>query len=158
MGDSSPSDTPGDPSREAEDRFIEDPYDPQILFLLDSEDEAEVNNSVSFRPLSFVMPNNDNYVIKLASTRKLEELPSEEQVVEELVDEPLCQLKADGELPLKKGVASGTGGSSKPPSKVLKTSLPMFDAKLRVSHEVRKYPSDCNAELRRTLVSEIPLS
>ena len=93
----------------------------------------------------------DNHVLKLASARKQEELLSEEQIVEELVDDPVCHLKTDGELPPKKGAVESAG---KAPDKLTKKSPPMFDAKLRLLDEASKYPSDCNVELRWMLVNK----
>jgi Retroviral aspartyl protease len=175
MGDDSPvslDDEVEEPSGEApendndaddedEERLVEDPYDPQTLSLLESEheggDDAE-ERSFSFNPLSFVSVDEDNYVLKLASARKQEELLSEEQIVAELVDDPVRHLKTDGELPPKKGAVVGTSSAGKAPAKLTKKSPPMFDAKLRLSREAGKYPSDRSVELRRTLVSTVEIN
>ena len=144
-----------DTDDKAEECLVEDPYDPQNLSLFESEHEGEDNTedrSFSFNPLSFMSMDEDNYVLKPASTRKQEELLSEEQIVAELVDDPVHHLKTDGELPTKKGAVPSAG---KAPDKLTKKSPPMFDAKLRLLDEASKYPSDCSVELRWMLVSTI---
>jgi hypothetical protein len=86
MGDEHPSDTTGDPEGdtnepsgdppegeilsddEENDRLVEDPYNPQHADISDTEDEGEADNGISFGPLSFVAADEDNYVLKLASS------------------------------------------------------------------------------------------
>ena len=97
-----------DADDEAEERLVEDPYDPQNHTMLESEHENEEEaeeRTFSFNLLSFVSVDEDNYVLKLASARKQEELLSAEQIAAELVDDPVRHLKMDGELPSKKGAS-----------------------------------------------------
>ena len=126
--------------------------------MLESEHEGEEEaqeRTFSFNQLSFISVDEDNYFLKLTSARKQEELLSAEQIVAELVDDPVHHLKTDGELPTKKGAVPSAG---KAPAKLTKKSPPMFNVKLRLLHEAGKYPSDCNVELRWTLVSAVEIN
>src|SRR6266446_6465552 len=102
--------------------------------------------------MGIIDPSEDNYALKLASAQRADSLLSEEKIVTELVDEPVHRFKTEGQLPLPKPETEIV------PAKVTKKNPPMFNAKLRLSREAGKYPTDWSDNLRRTLTSLVEIN
>src|SRR5258708_10051367 len=82
--------------------------------------------------LSFIRDSEDNYVLKLATVRD--------------------------NMGVSNSASQVTDSSgSKIPDKIVKHSPPILDAKLRLSHEVGKYPADRSADIRCTLTAEVKI-
>jgi len=88
----------------------------------------------------------------LALAQRAEKLFSEERIIAELVDEPVLAFKTEGQMPLQKLEPNMV------PTKVTKKAPPMFNAKLRLSREVGKYPTERSADLRRTLTGLVEIN
>src|SRR6266446_6223898 len=102
--------------------------------------------------MGIIDPSEDNYALKLASAQRADSLLSEEQIVTELVDEPVRRFKTEGQLPLPKPETEAV------PAKITKKNPPMFDAKFRLSREAGKYPTDRSADLHRTLTGLVDIN
>ncbi len=137
-GEPSPEpDYTGSPvGNEVEDQYIDNPYDPENLEIIDKYNgllEAQVK-SPSFNMLSFIDATANKGVLQLASGHA-----SENKSIPEI------------------GSQSSTSDGSKVPNKVIKQSPPILDAKLRLLHEVGKYPSERSADLCHTLTAEVKI-
>jgi hypothetical protein len=155
-GGDPPAEMPEEPVADDDeaDRFVEDPYEPEDqLDELDTESEGEVAfGYVGLRGMGFVDATEDNYALKLASAQQADRLLSEERLIAELVDEPVRRFKLEGQVPLRKSEPEMV------PAKLIKKNPPMFDAKLRLSREAGKYPTDRSADLRRTLTGLVEIN
>src|SRR5258708_2281294 len=95
-----------------EEQLINDPYEEDILDIEDEEDPdagqfsmlcfTDVNDELDcdahFGSMTFVDPTDDNYTIKLALAQRAKKLLSQEEIVAELVDNPVLKFKSDGQL------------------------------------------------------------
>jgi hypothetical protein len=151
-----PTEVPEEPLADDDkaDCFVEGPYEPNDQpDKLDSKPEGEVAfGYIGLRGMGFVDTTEDNYALKLVSTQQADRLLSEEQLVAELVDEPIHQFKLEGQIPLQKPEPETV------PAKLMKKNPPMFNVKLRLSWEVGKYPTDCSTDLQITLTGLIEIN
>ena len=80
---------------------VEDEEDPDVgqfstLHFADIDDELDCD--AHFGSMTFVDPTDDNYTIKLALAQRAKKLLSQEEIVAELVDNPVLKFKAEGQL------------------------------------------------------------
>src|SRR5260221_1879724 len=115
-----------------EEQLVNDPYeeDPDVgqfstLHFTDVDDELDCD--AHFGSMTFINPTNDNYALKLASAQRAEKLLSQEEIVAELVDNPVLKFKAEGQLTKKPGPKPKVPGAKIAPKVTL-----VFDMKFRI--------------------------
>jgi len=110
-------------------QFIDNPYEEDVYGEENDEDpesgqfsticfvdiDDEIDGETYFRSMTFIDPNNDNYAIKLASAQRADKLLSQEEIVAELVDDPVLKFKAEGQLTKKAGPKPKVSGAKPAP-------------------------------------------
>ena len=76
----------------------EDPESGQFSTICFTDINDEINGKTYFRSMTFIDPNNNNHAIKLASAQRTDKLLSQEEIVAELVDDPVLKFKAKCQL------------------------------------------------------------
>ncbi len=124
---------------EDKDCIIDDLYDNINADIID-EDMEEHAESLGFNMLTFIDEANENYPIKLASAGQLKRLLTDEDLTMKLVNKPIQLMKSNS----SQKTPSLTPATVEliVPNEVMKRSPPLLNAKLRLSQEARKYPSD----------------
>ena len=121
-----------------EEQLINDLYEEDVLDIKDEEGpdagqfsmlcfadiDGELNCDAHFRSMTFINPTDDNYTIKLASAQRAKKLLSQEEIVAELVDDPVLKFKAEGQLTKKPGPKPKVTGAK---------VAPVFDVKFGIS-------------------------
>src|SRR5258705_10957718 len=144
------------------EQLIDDPYEEDVLDVEDEEDpdvgqfstlhfadiDDELNCNAHFGSMTFINPTNDNYTLKLASAQRAKKLLSKEEIVAELVDDPVLKFKAEGQLTKKPGPNPKVPGAKIAPKVTL-----VFDVKFRILRDAGKYPAEQSADLQQTLTS-----
>jgi len=124
-----------------EEQLIDDPYEEDVLDVEDEEDPnvgqfsmlhfADVNDELDcdacFRSMTFIDLTDDNYALKLVSAQRAKKLLSQEEIVAELVDDPVLKFKAEGQLTKKPGPKPKVPGA-----KIAPKVTPVFDVKFRI--------------------------
>ena len=109
---------------------VEDEEDPDVgqfstLHFADIDDELDCD--AHFGSMTFIDPTNDNYALKLVSAQRAKKLLSQEEIVAELVDDPVLKFKAEGQLMKKPGPKPKVPGA-----KIAPKVTPVFNAKFRI--------------------------
>src|SRR5260221_1432752 len=90
--------------------------------------DDELNCDAHFGSMTFINPTNDNYALKLVLAQRAKKLLSQEEIVAELVDNPVLKFKAEGQLTKKPGPKPKVPGA-----KIAPKVTPVFNAKVRIS-------------------------
>ena len=123
-------------------QFVDNPYEEDMYGEENNEDpelgqfpticfvdiDDEIDGKTYFGSMTFIDPNDDNYAIKLASAQRADKLLSQEEIVTELVNDPVLKFKAEGQLMKKAGLKPKVSGAKPAPK-----TPPVFDAKFRIS-------------------------
>src|SRR5260221_5875934 len=123
------------------EQLVDNPYEEDVLDIEDEEDPnvgqfsmlcfTDVNDKLDcnahFRSMTFINPTNDNYTLKLASAQRANKLLSHEEIVAELLDNPVLKFKAEGQLTKKPGPKPKVPGAKIAPKVTL-----VFDMKFRI--------------------------
>src|SRR5258707_8118751 len=125
-----------------DDLYEEDPDVGQFSTLRFTDIDDELNCNADFGSMTFIDPTNDNYTLKLALAQRAEKLLSQEEIVAELVDNPVLKFKAEGQLTKKSGPKPKVPGAKIAPKVTL-----VFDMKFRISQDAGKYPVEQSADL-----------
>ena len=109
---------------------IEDEEDPNVgqfstLHFTDINDKLDCD--ACFGSMTFINPTDDNYALKLALAQRAEKLLSQEEIVAELVDNPVLKFKAEGQLTKKPGPKPKVPGAIFAPKVTL-----VFNTKFRI--------------------------
>ena len=148
-------------------QFVDNPYEEDMYGEENNEDpelgqfpticfvdiDDEIDGKTYFGSMTFIDPNDDNYAIKLASAQRADKLLSQEEIVTELVNDPVLKFKAEGQLMKKAGLKPKVSGAKPAPK-----TPPVFDAKFRISWEVGKYPTEHSTDLWWTLTGLIEIN
>src|SRR5258708_14532800 len=132
------------------------PYEEDILDIKEEEDPdvgqfsmlcfTDINDKLDcdacFRSMTFIDPTDDNYALKLVSAQRAKKLLSQEEIVAELVDNPVLKFKAEGQLTKKSGPKPKVPGAKIAPKVTL-----VFVMKFRISQDAGKYPVEQSADL-----------
>ena len=108
-------------------KIEEDPNMGQFSTLCFADVDDDINCDVHFGSMTFIDPTDDNYAIKLASAQRAEKLLPQEEIVAELVDDPVLKFKAEGQLTKKPGPKLKVTGA-----KVAPKVAPVFNMKFRI--------------------------
>ncbi len=109
---------------------IEDEEDPNVgqfstLHFTDINDKLDCD--ACFGSMTFINPTDDNYTLKLVSAQRAKKLLSQEEIVAELVDDPVLKFKAEGQLTKKPGPKPKVPGA-----KIAPKVTPVFNTKFRI--------------------------
>ncbi len=125
-----------------EEQLIDDPYEEDVLNVKIEEDpdvgqfptlcftdiDEDINCDAHFGSMTFIDPLDENYAIKLALAQRAEKLLTQEEIVTELVDDPVLKFKAEGQLTKKPGPKPKIPGA-----KIAPKVAPVFSMKFRIS-------------------------
>src|SRR5258708_4324795 len=124
-----------------EEQLVDDPYEEDVLDIVDEEDPnvgqfstlhfADVDDKLDcnahFGSMTFINSTDDNDALKLALAQRAKKLLSQEEIVAELVDDPVLKFKAEGQLTKKPGPKPKVPGAKIAPKVTL-----VFDVKFRI--------------------------
>ncbi len=119
-------DDPYEEDRDGEEND-KDPELGQFSMIHFADIDDEINGETYFGSMTFIDPNDDNYAIKLASAQRADKLLSQEEIVTELVDEPVLKFKTEGQLMKKSGLKPKVSRA-----KIAPKAPPIFDVKFRI--------------------------
>src|SRR5258708_37795190 len=104
-----------------------DPESGQFSTIHFADIDDEIDGETYFGSMTFIDPNDDNYAIKLASAQRADKLLSQEEIVTELVDDPVLKFKTEGQLMKKSGLKPKVSRA-----KIAPKAPPIFDVKFRI--------------------------
>src|SRR5260370_41481452 len=140
-----------------EDKYVEDPYNGEFAQegLYTGDDLPAGDYPAQMNMMSFINESDDYSHVHLASAKQTEGILTEETFINRLIEKPIEYAKTHKSQYLTKSSMPNQIMNETAPRKLLKTTPPIMDSKLRISHQAGTYLANRSADIHRTLTAEI---